>query len=690
MGGASTEVSGTRRRDVLLEGAYWNPSRIRRTRRALGMSTEASYRFERGIDRWDGAEAMRRCIELVLATAGGELADPPLDLWPEPSHPPRIFLRPARVAQVLGVEVPWEAIERYLVAIGATVVSKPDDGRIAVDVPGWRPDLVREIDLVEEVARIHGYDAFPSDLRPFRLGTLPDAPVEAATAAVRRGHGGAGTVRGVPLPMGPADGGGQRAPRQPPLERRRLAPPAAAARAGAAGGGELGQPRRGRAAVRDRDRLARGRRRRGGPARSGGWPPSSPAGGSRRTGPGAGRRAVRPAGISRAASRRAVALAIPGGVVQVEGSGWVARDAGGRWVGEAVALEADAPPWADPLFGFELLLDPSPRQASPVHAAPDDPRGRTGARAAPPRRGAGRARSRRPSARPAGRCSSGWRSRATIAGRSCRPAPAAWPSGSRSGRRIARCATPRSTPPRPAAGGAGAGSASAGASAGAPAGESDPWHTPTSDPISRRSTSWTSCSVTWPTSWPAGAAAPCAPRRSWPRPGRAAAWWPARSSRTSRQRVVELETENQALRQRIDAAKERLRVLAAPAVVPRAARGRDRRVSTRQERGQGHHRRRGVHRPLRAAAGVHPRSRGLSRRRAQAGAGLDADGRDPQGGHPRRRWPSPTSCSRRAGAIARSPPGSRGWPTIWRGCSRPPSGGAGPQRGEVMGGSLSP
>ncbi|HEY7479764.1 MAG TPA: phenylalanine--tRNA ligase subunit beta, partial [Gemmatimonadales bacterium] len=114
MGGASTEVS-PKTRDVLLEAAYWDPPRIRRTRRTLGMSTEASYRFERTIDRWAGGDAMRRCIEIILATGGGELADPPLDLWPEPSHPPRIFLRPARVARVLGVELPWNAIEQYLV-----------------------------------------------------------------------------------------------------------------------------------------------------------------------------------------------------------------------------------------------------------------------------------------------------------------------------------------------------------------------------------------------------------------------------------------------------------------------------------------------------------------------------------------------------------------------------------------------
>src|SRR6185295_3161625 len=126
MGGAATEVSAESR-DLLLEAAYWNPSRIRLTRRALNLGTEASYRFERGIDLWGGEAAMRRCIELVLATAGGTLAEPPLDLWPAPSHPPRIFLRPARVAQVLGVELAWAELERHLVAIGATVVSKPGD-----------------------------------------------------------------------------------------------------------------------------------------------------------------------------------------------------------------------------------------------------------------------------------------------------------------------------------------------------------------------------------------------------------------------------------------------------------------------------------------------------------------------------------------------------------------------------------
>ncbi|MDQ3135991.1 MAG: phenylalanine--tRNA ligase subunit beta, partial [Gemmatimonadota bacterium] len=106
MGGASTEVSAASR-DILLEAAYWDPARIRRTRRDLNLGTEASYRFERGIDLWGGEAAMRRCIEVVLATAGGTLVETPLDLWPVPTHPPRIFLRPARVTRVLGIELPW-------------------------------------------------------------------------------------------------------------------------------------------------------------------------------------------------------------------------------------------------------------------------------------------------------------------------------------------------------------------------------------------------------------------------------------------------------------------------------------------------------------------------------------------------------------------------------------------------------
>jgi phenylalanyl-tRNA synthetase beta chain len=370
MGGADTEVS-LESRDILLEAAVWDPARTRRTRRDLNLSTEASYRFERGIDRWGGEAAMRRCIELVLATAGGTLVETPVDLWPVQSHPPRIFLRPARVAQVLGVELPWAELERHLVAIGATVVSKPEDGRIAVDVPGWRPDLRREIDLIEEIARLHGYDSFPADLRRFRVGNLPDAPEEAVTAAVRRGLVAEGFYEVVSLPMGAADGEDSVRLLNPLAAdeawlRRRLLPGLVrlveanwANRVADVRLFEIGtafMPGAAGKRPREERRVAAvltGRRE----------PPhwSDPA---------------TPAfdlWDLKGRLEAAVALAVPDAEVQVEGQAWVVRDRAGRVVGGGGPLSADAPPWAAPLFGFELLLDPAPRRPVPFAPLPTTP-----------------------------------------------------------------------------------------------------------------------------------------------------------------------------------------------------------------------------------------------------------------------------------------------------------------------------
>src|SRR5213079_1237846 len=146
MGSAESEVSaGTK--DLVLECAYFQPTRIRRTRRALGLSSESSYRFERGIDMLGMPDALRRAIELIVAVAGGELREPPLDLWPEPQHEKTIFLRPERVAHLLGMPVDPAEIERRLSAVGFFLA--PKDGRLAVQVPGWRPDVTREVDLIE-------------------------------------------------------------------------------------------------------------------------------------------------------------------------------------------------------------------------------------------------------------------------------------------------------------------------------------------------------------------------------------------------------------------------------------------------------------------------------------------------------------------------------------------------------------
>jgi phenylalanyl-tRNA synthetase beta chain len=370
MGGATTEVTSATV-DVFLECAYFSPTRVRRTRRALGLSTEASHRFERGIDRSGGGEALRRCIEIIQATAGGKLADAPVDLSAGFPNPPRIFLRPSRVAQVLGIELAWHAVEGYLVSIGATLVPKPEDERIAVDVPSWRPDLVREVDLIEEIARLHGYQNFPAELRPFRPGRLEDAPVERAAAEVRRGLAAQGLLEVMPLPTAPADGADSVRLLNPLSSteghlRRRLLPGLVrlvqrnwdnhvedvrlfeiGTVFTAAGGGERPREEHHVAAA------LTGRRE----------PPHW-------TGTGKSRIDL---WDLKAQFETAVGLAIPGGAVQVEGNGWIARNAQGRTLGWAGPLEADAPPWAAPLFGYELVLDPALRHASRFAALPSTP-----------------------------------------------------------------------------------------------------------------------------------------------------------------------------------------------------------------------------------------------------------------------------------------------------------------------------
>src|SRR5207247_7490416 len=111
MGSAESEVSAATT-DIVLEAAYFQPTRIRRTRRALGVSSESSYRFERGIDLLGMPDALARAVDLIRAVAGGEVREPPLDLWPEPQKPRSVFLREARVSHLLGVAVPRPEIER--------------------------------------------------------------------------------------------------------------------------------------------------------------------------------------------------------------------------------------------------------------------------------------------------------------------------------------------------------------------------------------------------------------------------------------------------------------------------------------------------------------------------------------------------------------------------------------------------
>ncbi len=158
MGGANSEVSDTTA-DILLESAWFQPSQVRRTARRLKLSTEASYRFERGVDPAGTVKAMLRAVELIMETAGGRL-EAWRDVSPMKFQPVSLTLRCPRTARLIGAEISPEQMEQYLSKLSFDTALKGDT--IDVTVPLFRPDITEEIDLVEEVARLHGFDNIPT------------------------------------------------------------------------------------------------------------------------------------------------------------------------------------------------------------------------------------------------------------------------------------------------------------------------------------------------------------------------------------------------------------------------------------------------------------------------------------------------------------------------------------------------
>ncbi len=156
MGGLDSEVA-EHTTDVFLESAMFDGANIRHTSRALGMTTDASYRFERGVDPIGVEWASRRAAAMIGEICGGEIAEGVIDIWAAPFEPNHVSLRLDRLAKVLGVQISRQQAEAILRGLAFTVGDE-DDGRIAVTVPSFRPDITREVDLVEEVARVYGYD----------------------------------------------------------------------------------------------------------------------------------------------------------------------------------------------------------------------------------------------------------------------------------------------------------------------------------------------------------------------------------------------------------------------------------------------------------------------------------------------------------------------------------------------------
>ncbi|TKJ42449.1 phenylalanine--tRNA ligase subunit beta [candidate division LCP-89 bacterium B3_LCP] len=158
MGGLNSEISDDTK-DLLLESAYFDPVNTRRTSKLLGLSTDSSRRFERGADPEATVRALDMAAAMILDLAGGEAAKGVADVYPRKIEPKSIELRPERVTAILGIEVPTDEIKTHLSRLGCGIEGNDP---IKVNVPVFRPDLEREIDLIEEVARLHGYNQIPS------------------------------------------------------------------------------------------------------------------------------------------------------------------------------------------------------------------------------------------------------------------------------------------------------------------------------------------------------------------------------------------------------------------------------------------------------------------------------------------------------------------------------------------------
>jgi phenylalanyl-tRNA synthetase beta chain len=160
MGGQNSEIT-SHTEDVLIESAYFKPQNIRATSKKLELRTDSSYRFERGADVGICDWASRRAAQLILETAGGELAEGVVDVYPQPAEPKNISLRPEKTSQLVGIEIPADHQIKSLQSLGLELTNA-GSSTPAFRIPTFRVDLKREVDLIEEVARLFGIENIPS------------------------------------------------------------------------------------------------------------------------------------------------------------------------------------------------------------------------------------------------------------------------------------------------------------------------------------------------------------------------------------------------------------------------------------------------------------------------------------------------------------------------------------------------
>ena len=198
IGGKGSEVNaGTT--DILLEVAAFDSQSVRATRRKLGISTYASYRFERGVVEKAIPDRLAYAVELITRVAGGARDGDPTDTHRAELPAGAIRVRPSRIMRVLGEPISSEDVERYLTSIEFVINRDGED--LLVTPPSFRRDVEGEVEVIEEIARLHGYERFSSEIRRFRPGTVPDAVLETVSRKVRDELSAAGLFESRPMPF---------------------------------------------------------------------------------------------------------------------------------------------------------------------------------------------------------------------------------------------------------------------------------------------------------------------------------------------------------------------------------------------------------------------------------------------------------------------------------------------------------
>jgi phenylalanyl-tRNA synthetase beta chain len=198
MGGYDTMITD-KTRNILIESAWWDPTTVRKMSRRHGLHTDASHRFERGADYESTVVSCNRVAELIIKSGGGDLIGDPIDVIARHLDQAPIALRLSEVHRILGRTVDANQVSRILKNLGFDLVPEPgDDPEFTVRIPSWRLDVEREIDLIEEIARLHGYDKFPNTLPAF-VGSVIDTPQSKVDDKLRTSLLGLGYNEGVSL-----------------------------------------------------------------------------------------------------------------------------------------------------------------------------------------------------------------------------------------------------------------------------------------------------------------------------------------------------------------------------------------------------------------------------------------------------------------------------------------------------------